>query len=69
MKKIPVKKKVVKKAKKKDVMGIRFDMTCYKDQNKSCTQEDLDSFLDGFIEYVESKGMFCCGATELMKID
>ena len=64
-----MKKKVVKKAKKKDIMGVRFDMTCYKDHDKSCTQEDLDNLLYGFIEYIESKGMFCCGTNDLIKIN
>lgn len=69
MKKVPVKKKATVKAKKKDIMGIHFDMTCFKARNKSCTEKDLDDLLGGFIEYVESKGMFCCGGTELMKIN
>ena len=64
-----MKKKVIKKVKKKkDVMGVRFDMTCYK-LNKSCTEKDLDDLLDGFIKYIESKGMFCCGVNILVKIN
>jgi hypothetical protein len=63
-----MKKKVIKKAKKKDQMGVRFDMTCYK-QHKSCTEKDLDNLLDGFIKYIESKGMFCCGTNTLVKIN
>ena len=55
--------------KSKKVMGIRVQMVCYKTKNVSITEEQLNDFLDCFIELVEKKKMYCGGGMKLMDVN
>lgn len=59
MKKIPANKKT------KTISYIHLDMVIYKNNKKSITPEEMNNFLDSFIDLVESKNMFCGGGTKL----